>query len=103
MCLSILPSPFGGLLPLLQPPHTQRLTITLETSFCARPSRDWPHNCSQFDGTEAIVRTHRVGASLEKSRDRCDRRGNRPGQLEKETRRTKSVLAHRSASFALVH
>jgi hypothetical protein len=67
------------------------------------PPRDWPHNCSQFYGTDTIVHTHRVGASLEKSCERCDRRGKRPGQLDKEIRRIKTVLANLSTSLALVH
>jgi len=53
----------------------------------------------------ALIRsfTHLMGASLEKSRERCDRLGKRPGQLDKEIRRIKTVLANLSTSLALVH
>lgn len=99
--LSIPPRSFDLSTPPLSFVDTQRLTGVLETRSCSMAPHDWLPNCTSLSGTKATVRPHRVCVSLEKPRECCSRRGNRPGQLEKESLKTKSILARRSTSFCV--
>jgi len=64
--------------------------MVLRASADSAPLRHWPANCTQSYGTEAIVRTQRVCAFFESSTNDVWW-GNRPGQLEKENRKSRQA------------